>query len=928
MRPTYRRAAAALISALAVLHGASTREADAGAPAPSEPTKCTCREGNACYHWLNAPVAPPYDPCSCPNCRRVRNSCPKIYPTEWNPDCIRSTRLECFLRRHSASWKLSCSEETGKCECPGAESVSCPDCSPGAKPPDPRRFEKIKKQAAFEQKLFGTTPFVVVESPHFYLVSDIPSLKVLTQNGSKRDVGMHELAHLYVQRAEIAYQDFVHAFGEEIRGSRPIAIFLNKKKKDSERIQTEYFGRENAGLVYGQRLAGVPPISGGVCEAGLAVDLEQQTDDDALFQRMRTLEGSVLMSLWHSVDARPAHLPMWVLIGAGHWLGRLPANFAEHAAFVGGEGNAPRDRGDKWLERLGKLVGKPDFPHVDSFFGYTTLTQTDLTAHMRAWSWFSLFLDEDHDRFVKFVKLVRDGKNQRDAAQDAFGASADEVEAKWRDRVTGKRKTLGDVKNAPPTVAAGGFSDLAAEKDDKTIHDRIKARTSIDDPADAAVLVGLLDRESDVVHERIVIALSKAKNAAVREYLRGDALAKTHGRVRAGVVRILGLARDDEAADSIKALLADPDADTRAQAALALGRMHADGATAVLRPLLADKADDPLIAAMDALAMFGESAEDEWPRVAPHLDDPRRPVRTAAAECLGALGSMESIDALIARMEKEEGRVRADVRAALKKISRDDLGPTPARWKEWWKKEKERTPNKTPARPPEKPKDDDKPRYAEAPTYFGIEIYSKRLEFLLDVSPTMSDHVDVDPSWLKTSGRSYRADATKFDMVVAEVGAALRGVDPRLEFGVVTFRTDVKPWKDHLVPAGPGVVDQALAHLESQRPQAVQAKGDLSMERTNLADALRVAFGIKIGTMGRPTDEAADEVYLMTDGEMNAGDILDADVMLSWFREKNRLARLRLHVVTFEAIDTDLKFLGALAAAGGGSFVAIPERKK
>jgi hypothetical protein len=932
MRSIGRGAAVALLALASLAPGPTPHEASAAPPAPTEPVKCTCREGDACYHWLNAPVTPPYDPCSCANCRRAKNTCPKIYPDSWNPDCIRSSRLECFLRRHSESWKLACSAEMDKCECPGSDSAACPECAIGGKPPDPKRFDRIRKQVAVEHKLLGEVPYVVVVSPHFYLVSDIPSLKVLTQNGSKRDVGMHELAHLYIQRAEIAYGDFVRAFGDEIRGSRPIGIFLNKKKRDSEKIQTEYFGRANAGLVYGQRLAGVPPISGGFCEAGLAVDLDQQTDDDALFQRMRTLEGSVLMSLWHSTDATPKRLPMWVFIGAGHWLGRLPTNFAEHAAFIGGEGNEIHDQGNEWMKRLAKAIGKPEFPHVDSFFGFTTLSQTDLVTHMRTWAWFSLFVDEDHDRFVRLLKLIRDGKNQRDAVQEAFAVNAEELETRWRDRVTGKRKTLGDVKNPPPAekaaAAAGGFADLAKEPDDKTVYDRIKARTVIDDPADAAALVSLLDRDSDLVHERVVLALSKAKNEAVREYLRGDALAKSRGKIKAGVVRILGLAKDDAAGEAITALLADSDPEVKSQAAIALGRMRRTEAVPALRPLLAEKADETLIAAMDALAMFGESVEDEWTRVAPHLDDMRRNVRTTAAECLGALGTMEAVDALIARMDKEEGRVRADIREALKKITRDDLGESPARWKEWWKKEKERSPNKTPPRPPEQPKKDDNERYAQVPTFYGIQLFSKRLVFLLDVSSSMNDHIVVDPDWLRKNGRAYKSDATKFDLAEFEITATLRLVDPRLEFGIVTFRSDVKPWKERLVPAAQSVVDQALSHLEAQRPPAMNASGDISKQKTNVADALRIALGIKPGTTGRATDEAADEAYIMTDGAPTAGDLVDADVLLSWFRERNRLARLRLHVVTFETIDTDLKFLQALATAGGGAFVAIPEKKR
>src|SRR6185295_9285767 len=176
MNPTCRRATFVLLAVLAILPDATPREAHAGPPAPAEPTKCTCREGDACYHWLNAPVTPPYDPCSCANCRRAKNTCPKTYPSNWNPDCIRSTRLECFLRRHAESWKLTCSAEMEKCECPGADSASCPECAVGGKPPDAKRFDKIRKQVAIEHKLLGEVPYVVVQSPHFYLVTDIPSI--------------------------------------------------------------------------------------------------------------------------------------------------------------------------------------------------------------------------------------------------------------------------------------------------------------------------------------------------------------------------------------------------------------------------------------------------------------------------------------------------------------------------------------------------------------------------------------------------------------------------------------------------------------------------------------------------------------------------------------------------------------------------------
>jgi hypothetical protein len=207
-------------------------------------------------------------------------------------------------------------------------------------------------------------------------------------------------------------------------------------------------------------------------------------------------------------------------------------------------------------------------------------------------------------------------------------------------------------------------------------------------------------------------------------------------------------------------------------------------------------------------------------------------------------------------------------------------------------------------------------------------MFSKRVAFVIDVSSSMCDHITVDAGWLANEGRGYPPSAQKYDLAVAEISAALKTVDPRVEFGIVTFRSEVKTWREHLVPANGGAVAEALQYLGAQHPLPLASAGDPAKQKTNLADALRIALGIRPGTSGRPTEESADEVYVMTDGQPTAGDLVDPDVLLSWFREKNRTARLRMHVITFETVDVDLTFLRALASAGGGVFVAIPTAKR
>ena len=55
------------------------------------------------------------------------------------------------------------------------------------------------------------------------------------------------------------------------------------------------------------------------------------------------------------------------------------------------------------------------------------------------------------------------------------------------------------------------------------------------------------------------------------------------------------------------------------------------------------------------------------------------------------------------------------------------------------------------------------------------------------------------------------------------------------------------------------------------------------------------------------------------------GDITDPVVLLSWFEELNRFARVRVHVITFGVLETDADFLRPLAERHGGTFVQVPQ---
>jgi len=66
---------------------------------------------------------------------------------------------------------------------------------------------------------------------------------------------------------------------------------------------------------------------------------------------------------------------------------------------------------------------------------------------------------------------------------------------------------------------------------------------------------------------------------------------------------------------------------------------------------------------------------------------------------------------------------------------------------------------------------------------------------------------------------------------------------------------------------------------------------------TNLFGGLEKAFGMKSALPGSRYSEPPDEVFLLSDGEPTAGDIVAPDRILAVVRELNRYAQVRLHTV-------------------------------
>jgi hypothetical protein len=167
----------------------------------------------------------------------------------------------------------------------------------------------------------------------------------------------------------------------------------------------------------------------------------------------------------------------------------------------------------------------------------------------------------------------------------------------------------------------------------------------------------------------------------------------------------------------------------------------------------------------------------------------------------------------------------------------------------------------------------------------------------------------------------------KFALARREVEASLRKVDPRARFNVYFFRTRVSAFSRKLVPATPANVDRVLRRIDTEAPRFDTGRGEAY--RTNYVDLFRLLLDVKSGEpVPIAFSDAPDTIYFLTDGKPTVGDILQPDVLRSWFREMNRFARIRVHVITFGTTEIDPVFLKGLAEDNGGVFVQVPAATK
>jgi hypothetical protein len=190
--------------------------------------------------------------------------------------------------------------------------------------------------------------------------------------------------------------------------------------------------------------------------------------------------------------------------------------------------------------------------------------------------------------------------------------------------------------------------------------------------------------------------------------------------------------------------------------------------------------------------------------------------------------------------------------------------------------------------------------------FFGLPVTGASIAFLIDTSGSMEAAV------AGTAGSESRARRapTRLRAAKEQLTAAVHAMDPESTYAVVTFADRAHVWTAK--PVHPNATTtRSLTELLSR----LQPHGG-----TNLFAGLVEV--LDLGRLGYGQEAAVrfDELFVLSDGQPTAGDVQDADTMLSLVREANKYAKVRIHCV-FTGTGEAPELLRRLAAENDGQFV-------
>jgi hypothetical protein len=297
--------------------------------------------------------------------------------------------------------------------------------------------------------------------------------------------------------------------------------------------------------------------------------------------------------------------------------------------------------------------------------------------------------------------------------------------------------------------------------------------------------------------------------------------------------------------------------------------------------------DGDATAKTTALSLLLDTGSGDAVGIAQRSVDAREwELRSVAYRYLTRFRELTSIPVLIARCDKEHGRLDGELNDALF-VHTGVRRWKRAEWETWWRKHEDG--HELPAW--------ESVRSAAGKggggggstvAYYGIPLTSHRAAFLIDASGSMDAKIGTDRK------------RTRLDEARRQLRTVVEKLPEDHRFNVIVFETGVRPVWDAL--------RKALSTNKQEVLQAVdklQARGG-----TNIHDALELAFA----------DPDVDTIYLLTDGRPSAGEITDVQDLADQVQRWNHQRQIVVHGI---AVGEDSALLKRLAQESGGQYVHV-----
>jgi HEAT repeat protein len=277
------------------------------------------------------------------------------------------------------------------------------------------------------------------------------------------------------------------------------------------------------------------------------------------------------------------------------------------------------------------------------------------------------------------------------------------------------------------------------------------------------------------------------------------------------------------------------------------------------------------------------------------LDDPDWSMRRAAIEALEAERTARATGAIVARMQKEDGRLLFACADALWRLTGQPYRTKKESWKAWWDEQGAGFQPITLEALAEREKDEEMRRLRQisrtAPNFFGIKVESRRVLYIIDVSGSMN--------W---DTRSQEVGTERIVIAKRELQNSIDSLEQGALFNIIIFSSDVSYWLDG------GVSDSKQASRDEAKEfiERLGAGGG-----TNLYGALKAGF----------TDPDVDTIFVLSDGEPSVGEVTDPGAIREDVAFWNEHRGIKINTI---AIGGSFDILEWLAEDSGGTHVRIP----